>query len=88
MYKCTKAILVNSDSIILCILSTVRANLISSAARVALPLKSPSYPKYALGIFNAANNLACKYCTSLVPSYSNPLVVSIRVEVSPPLTGR
>ena len=60
----------------------------SSAANVALPDKSPSYPKYALGIFNAANSLDCRYATSLVPSYSNPLVVSILVEVSPPRTGR
>ena len=44
-YKCTKAILVNSDINIFCILSTVLANLISSAASVALPSKSASYPK-------------------------------------------
>ena len=37
VYKCTNAILVNSDSNIFCILSTVLANLISSAAKVALP---------------------------------------------------
>ena len=44
-YKWTNAIFVNSDTNIFCILSTVRANLISSAANVALPVKSFSYPK-------------------------------------------
>jgi hypothetical protein len=40
--------------------STVRANLISSAANVDLPDKSFSYPKYAFGTFKAANNLSLK----------------------------
>ena len=44
-YKCTIAILVNSDTTVLCILSIVLANLTSSAASVALPPTFSSYPK-------------------------------------------
>ena len=39
-YKCTNAILVNSDTMMLCIREIVRAKRISSAANVALPVKS------------------------------------------------
>ena len=87
MYKCTNAILLSSDTIILCILSIVRANLISCAANVALPSVSVSYPINALGTFKAANNLSLKYSTSAIPSYCNPGAVSILVDVSFPLTG-
>jgi len=58
----------------------VRAKRISSAANVALPDKSLSYPKNAFGTFKAANNLSLKYVTSVIPSYSKPFVVSIFVD--------
>ena len=48
--------------------STVRANLMSSAANVALPSVFSSYPKNALGTLSAANNLSLKYSTSVMPS--------------------
>ena len=67
--------------------STVRANLMSIEASVALPSTSSAYPKNALGTLRAANNLSLKYSTSVIPSYCKPGVVSILVVASLPLNG-
>ena len=77
----------NSESKILCILSIVRANLISCCANVAFPASASPYPINALGTFKAANNFSLKYSTSAIPSYCKPGVVSIFVALSLPRTG-
>ena len=87
-YKCTTAILFNSLTIIRCTRSMVRANRISSAAKVALPLKVSSYPKNALGILRAAIILLRKYSISSVPVHSRPGKLLISVPLSLPRTGK
>ena len=87
-YKCIIAILVNSERTIFWILSTERANLMSSCAYVALPSTPSSNPINALGTFRAANILFFRYSISSIPPNSIPLKESISVPLWPPLTGR
>jgi hypothetical protein len=58
----------DSDTIVLCKRSIVRAKRISIAANVDLPSRFSSYPKNALGILRAASIRFFKYSISVVPS--------------------